>query len=264
MQTLFSEYGAILAEGLLATLYMTLAATVLSYGVGLPLGMLLWASSPAGVLRKPSLYKILSALVNTLRSVPFIILIVALTPMARALVGKSIGPTAAIVSLVVAAAPFVARVVEQSLLEVEPGAVEAAFCMGATRRQILCQVVLREAVPGLLRGVSISAIALIGYSAIAGAVGAGGLGDIAIRYGYYRGATGVMWLTLAILIAIVAALQGILSLLARRIDRRDPAGQKAKKPMFPPSPLPFAPFQKTASTPSFAPQKKANEITYTK
>ena len=151
----------------------------------------------------------------------WIILIIALIPFTRLVAGKAIGPTAAIVPLVVGSAPFVARLVEQSLQEVDTGVIEAAECMGATRFQIILQVLLGESLPSLIRGLSITAITLIGYSAMAGTVGAGGLGDIAIRYGYYRYQTEVMLFTILLLVILVCLIQFLFGFTANRIDKRN-------------------------------------------
>lgn len=223
MIDVFIEYQDILLDGFLVTLYMTLLSTIFSYLLGLPLGVLLTITRKGGIAENQKLYTTLSWCVNIGRSVPFVILIMALTPLARLIIGKSIGPTAAVVSLVIAATPFVARIVEESLCEVDGGVVEAAVCMGATKWQIITKVLLPEAFPGLIRGISMTAITLIGYSAIAGTVGAGGLGDIAIRFGYHRGATEVMWVTLILLIIIVAVIQGLLGLTAQKIDKKNKA-----------------------------------------
>ncbi len=223
MIDVFVNYQDILFDGFLVTMYMTLLSTLFSYLFGLPLGVLLTITRKGGIAENQKLYTTLSWFVNIGRSVPFVILIMALTPLARLIVGKSIGPTAAVVSLVIAATPFVARIVEESLSEVDSGVVEAAVCMGATKWQIITKVLLPEAFPGLIRGISMTSITLIGYSAIAGTVGAGGLGDIAIRYGYHRHATAVMWVTLILLIIIVAVIQGLLGLTAQKIDKKNKA-----------------------------------------
>ena len=217
----FIEYKDILLEGFFVTLYMTFSSAAFSYLLGLPLGVLLTVTGKNGIAENQKFYTGLSWVVNIGRSVPFVILIMALTPFARLLVGKSIGPNAAIVSLVVAATPFVARLIEGHLTEVDSGVVEAAVCMGATKWQIVYKVLLSEAFPAIIRGFSLTAITLIGYSAIAGTVGAGGLGDIAIRYGYHRMATDIMWVTLIILVIIVAVIQGILGLTAQQIDKKN-------------------------------------------
>ncbi|MEG1477566.1 MAG: methionine ABC transporter permease, partial [Oscillospiraceae bacterium] len=159
--------------------------------------------------------------VNILRSIPFIILMISLFPLTRAIIGTIIGRNAAIVALSIAAAPFVARMIEQSLEEIDTGVIEAARCMGATNMQIILKVLLVESVPGIVRGMSITTITLIGYSAMAGAVGAGGLGNIGINYGYNRFEPKVMYLTVIILVVIVCVIQWIFNLLARKLDKRN-------------------------------------------
>lgn len=213
----------VLLQGTLDTLYMVCAATLFAYLLGLPLGVLLYTTGKGGIHENEPVHKVLGWVVNIGRSIPFIILIVALIPFTRLVVGKAIGATAAIVPLVIGAAPFVARLVEQSLAEVDIGVIEAARCMGATRLQIIFHVLLGEAVPSLIRGFSITAITLIGYSAMAGAVGAGGLGDIAIRYGYHRYQPDVMLFTLVLLVVIVCLIQFIFGFTANRIDKRNRA-----------------------------------------
>ena len=211
----------VLLEGLGATLYMVTGSTLLAYLLGLPLGVLLYTTAKGGIHENIPLNRVLGWIVNIGRSIPFIILIIALIPFTRLIAGKAIGSTAAIVPLVIGAAPFVARLVEQSLQEVDTGVIEAAECMGATRTQIILHVLLGEAFPSLIRGLSITAITLIGYSAMAGTVGAGGLGDIAIRYGYYRYQIDVMLFTILLLVIIVCLIQFIFGFTANRIDKRN-------------------------------------------
>jgi D-methionine transport system permease protein len=221
MIELLTENASLLVQGLLATLYMTLFSVLFSYILGMPLGILLVTSSRDGIRPMPVFHAILGWIINVGRSIPFIILIVALIPFTRWVVGTSLGQNAAVVALVVAAAPFVARMVETSLKELEIGVVEAARTMGATDWQIITKVLVPEAVPSLIRGSSITTITIIGYSAIAGAVGAGGLGDIAIRYGYHRYETGLMWVTIIMLIIVVQIIQVLLSLISRAVDKRN-------------------------------------------
>ena len=211
----------ILLEGIGATLYMVTGSTLLAYLLGLPRGVLLDTTGTGGIHENLPLNRVLGWVVNIGRSIPFIILIIALIPFTRLVAGKAIGPTAAIVPLVIGAAPFVARLVEQSLQEVDTGVIEAAECMGATRLQIILHVLLGEAFPSLIRGLSITAITLIGYSAMAGTVGAGGLGDIAIRYGYYRYQTEVMIFTILLLVLLVCLIQFLFGFTANRIDKRN-------------------------------------------
>lgn len=207
-------------EGILQTLYMTIVSTLFAYIIGLPLGVLLVTSNKDGIAPIPWLYRILDFVVNVLRSVPFLILLVAVTPITRLIAGTSIGSTATIVPLVIAAFPYVARMVESSLKEVSPGLIEAAQSMGATPMQIVTKVLVPEAVPSLIVGAAISITTILGYSAMAGMVGGGGLGDIALRYGYYRYETGVMMVTVVLLVVIVAIFQEIGMRLASHSDKR--------------------------------------------
>ena len=218
---LWDKYGMMLLEGTGATLYMTAASALFAYLIGLPLGVLMIVTAKGGIRPHPVLNSVLGWIINIGRSIPFIILIVALIPFTRLITGTSIGPTAAIVPLVIGAAPFVARMVETSLKEVDAKVVEAAQTMGATGWQIVWKVLLPESVPSLIRGTSISTITLIGYSAMAGTVGGGGLGDIAIRYGYQRYQQDVMIVTIILLVIIVQLIQVAFGLLASAIDKRN-------------------------------------------
>lgn len=211
----------LLIEGVIDTLYMTLTSTLFAYLLGLPMGVALTVTAKGGIMENRMFNSVFGWIINILRSLPFIILMLAIAPLTRAIVGKIIGPTAAIVPLVVAAAPFVARLVESSLSEVDAGVIEAAKCMGATNRQIIVHVMLVESIPSLIRGLSISAITLIGYSAMAGAVGSKGLGDIAIRYGLHRYQSNVMMITVFLLIVIVCVIQIIFDHIASRVDKRN-------------------------------------------
>lgn len=215
-----TENIAMLLGGAGETLYMSLTSVVFAYLLGLPLGVLVVSTAPNGIHPNRRLHTVLGWVIDIGRSIPFIILIVDLFPVTRLIVGKIIGPTAAVVPLVIAATPFVARMVESSLAEVDQGVVEAARTMGATGREIICKVLLPESVPSLLRGMSITTITLIGYSAMAGAIGAGGLGDIAIRYGMHRYDGAMMNTTLLLIIVIVAAIQLGFNRAATRVDRR--------------------------------------------
>lgn len=217
----WNAYGPILLEGTGATLYMTAVSSLFAYLIGLPLGVLTIVTARDGICPCRPLNTILGWIINIGRSIPFIILIVALIPLTRLITGTSIGPTAAIVPLTIGAAPFVARLVETSLAEVDPRLVEAAQTMGCTNRQIVYKVLLPESIPSLIRGLSISAITLIGYSAMAGTIGGGGLGDIAIRYGYQRYQQDVMLGTILLLVIIVQLLQFLFSLLAKAVDKRN-------------------------------------------
>lgn len=199
------------------TLYMVFASTVLAYLIGLPLGIILVVTSPEHILPNPWVERILGTIINILRSAPFIILLVALIPFTQSIIGTTIGTTAAIVPLVISAAPFVARVVESSLKEVPYGVIEAALSMGASPKQIILKVLIPEAKASLILGVAITTISVIGYTAMAGAVGGGGLGDLAIQYGYNRFRTDVMIVTVIILVVIVQIIQSLGTTLARKL-----------------------------------------------
>ncbi|HEY8425573.1 MAG TPA: methionine ABC transporter permease [Limnochordales bacterium] len=201
----------------LETLYMTGVATLLAHLVGIPMGVLLVVTDRGHVLERRWLHEVLAAVVNIGRSVPFIILLVAIIPFTRWVVGTSIGTSAAMVPLTVAAIPFVARLVETALREVDPGVVEAALSMGATPWQIVTRVLLPEALPSLALGAAITAVSVLGYSAMAGAVGGGGLGDLAVRYGYQRFRTDVMIQTVVLLVILVQAIQAAGDAAARRL-----------------------------------------------
>ncbi|MZP30333.1 methionine ABC transporter permease MetI [Heliobacterium undosum] len=202
------------------TFYMVIAATGLSTLLGIPLGILLVVTEKAGVLPNRLVNSFLAIAVNIFRSIPFIILLVAILPLTKLLVGSRIGTQAAIVPLTVAAIPFVARIIEASLKEVDKGIIEAARAMGATPGQIISKVLLPEALPGLLLGIIITFVTLIGYSAMAGAVGGGGLGDLAIREGYMRNNSDVTWVTVVVLVAMVQVFQSLGDWLTGRIRKR--------------------------------------------
>ena len=215
-----ADYGELLVEGVRDTIIMTAVATLLAYVIGLPVGVLLITSAKKGIRPNAPLNTVLGWIVNIVRSVPFIILLVAIIPLTRLIVGTSLGVPGAIVPLVITAAPFVARVVEQSLAEVDGSLVEAAQSFGANTWQIVCKVMLRESLPSLVRGASITVITLFGYTAMAGAVGAGGIGDIAIRYGYQRYLGDVMIASIVLCIVLVQVFQSIGDLVARLVDKR--------------------------------------------
>ncbi|XXY51807.1 methionine ABC transporter permease [Sorangium sp. So ce269] len=210
------------------TLYMASVSAILVLLAGLPLGVLLVITDKGGLWERPLLNRSLGTLVNVGRSVPFIILMVAIVPLTRLLVGTTIGTTAAIVPLVVAAIPFMGRVVEQGLREVDPGLVEAAVAMGSTHRQVILRVLLPEALPSLVRGTALMVISLLGYSAMAGAVGGGGLGDLAVKYGYMRFRTDVMLGCLVVLLVLVQAVQLLGDRLAARFDHASSRGADAR------------------------------------
>ena len=180
------EVLAMLPNSTLETVYMTLVSTFFACLLGFPLGAYLYVSSPAGLIPRRAIYNVLSRMVNLFRSLPFIILMILLIPLSRLIIRTSIGPSAVIIPLSIAAAPFVARVAESALSEVDQGVITAARAMGSTNFQIIRKVLIPEALPALISGLALTIINLIGYSAMAGAIGGGGLGDLAIRYGYYR------------------------------------------------------------------------------
>lgn len=207
---------AVLFSSLCDTLYMVGVSSLVAFLFGLPLGIILLVSEKGNILENRPLNKILGSIVNATRSTPFIILMVLLIPVTRVIAGTSIGTNAAIVPLAIAATPFVGRVVESALREVDGGVIEAALSMGATPWQIIRKVLLPEAIPAIIGGLTLSVINLIGYSAMAGVIGGGGLGDLAIRYGYQRFRIDVMVLTVIVLIALVHICQGLGDFLARR------------------------------------------------
>ena len=221
MIELLQKYGPLLWENTYITLLMVAAATLFAYVFGLPMGVLLKVTDSGGIMENRAFNSAFGWIVNILRSLPFVILMVALIPLTRLIVGKAIGPAAACVPLIIAAAPFVARLVESSLSEIDNGVIEAAKCMGATNWQIITRVMIPEAVPSLIRGLSITTITLIGYSAMAGAVGGGGLGDVALRYGYHRYQADVMMITIVLLVIIVCIIQIVFDHLASRVDKRN-------------------------------------------
>lgn len=202
------------------TLYMTLTSTIMAYVIGLPIGIALVVTAKDGLRPNAAVYKILDVLVNIVRSVPFLILLILLIPLTRLIAGKSYGATATIVPLTFAAAPFIARLVESSLLEVDKGVIEAAQSMGASIWTIIFKVLLAEARTSLIVGATIALGTILGYSAMAGVVGGGGLGDIAIRYGYYRYESDIMWATVILLVLLVQILQVIGTGMSKKMDKR--------------------------------------------
>lgn len=221
MEAFFNIYGELLLYSTLETLYMTFVATLFSYLLGVPLGVALSITKKGGIASSPTFNSIAGWIVNVLRSVPFIILMVFVIPFTRFVTGTSIGPNAGNVPLIIAATPFVARIVEQSIEEVDRGLIEAAKCMGATNFQIITKVMLKESRPSLIRGLSISAITILSYSAITGTVGAGGLGDMAIRFGYQQYIDSVMYSTVILLIVIVVLIQWLCNIWAFKADKRN-------------------------------------------
>ena len=209
-----------LIDGIGETLYMTLGSTFLGYLFGLPMGILLTVSDKDGLKPNAVLYKILDVIANLVRSIPFLILLILIIPFTRLVVGKSYGPTATIVPLTLAAIPFIARMVESSLKEVDPGVVEAARSMGAGTFTIVWKVLLVEGRTSLITGATIATATILGYSAMAGSVGGGGLGDIAIQYGYYRYQTDIMLVTVVLLVLLVQLFQTAGTMIASRLDKR--------------------------------------------
>lgn len=211
---------ALVASAFWESIYMTLVSTFFAYLVGLPMGLVLVMTDKEGVRPMPIVHQILGAIINVVRSVPFLILMLTIMPFTKKLVGTTIGPKAAIVGLLVAAAPFIARLVESSLKEVERGVIEAAQSMGASPLQILVKVLIPEAKPSLLVGSAIAVTTILGYSAMAGFIGGGGLGAVAINYGYHRGQTDIMYVMVVLLVVIVQILQEVGMQVAKRTDKR--------------------------------------------
>ena len=208
-------------KGALDTLYMTFLSTALAYLFGLPIGIALVVTDKDGITPVYVLNKTLGVIINLTRSVPFLILLIAVIPFTRFVVGKAIGTNATVVPLVIAAAPFIARLVESSLKEVDRGVIEAAQSIGASSMQIIYKVMLPEAKPSLIVGSAIAITTILSYSAMAGIVGGGGLGDIAIRYGYYRYQKGIMFVTVALLVIIVQVFQEVGMKIAKISDKRN-------------------------------------------
>lgn len=214
------EVMDMLIKGIGETLHMTLGATIFGYVLGLPMGIIMVTTSKDGIRPNAGVYKVLDVIVNIGRSIPFLILLILLMPLTKAIVGKSYGSTATIVPLVISAAPFIARMVESSLNEVDSGVIEAAKSMGASTMQIITKVMLVEARTSLIVGVTITLGTVLGYSAMAGTIGGGGLGDIAIRYGYYRYQADIMIVTVVLLVVLVQLFQTIGMKLSVRLDKR--------------------------------------------
>ena len=211
---------SMILTGLYETLLMTAASSFFSYVIGIPLGVLLVVSDTNGIKPMPVLNGVLGSVINLIRSVPFMILLIMVIPLTRLMVGTSIGPVAVIPPLVIAAAPYIARMVESSLKEVDAGVIEAAKSMGASNMQIIFKVLLPESKPSLLVGAAISVTTILGYSAMAGFTGGGGLGTIAINYGYYRYQTDIMFITVAILVILVHRIQEIFMRSSKHSDKR--------------------------------------------
>lgn len=215
-----SQIISMILVGIAETLYMVIASTLIGYACGLPLGILLAVSDKEGLRPRKVLYKVVDTVANIVRSVPFLILLIALIPLTRFLVGKSYGSTATIVSLSVAAIPFIARMVEASIKEVDAGVIEAARSMGAGNKDIILKVLLVEARTSLINGATIAVGTILGYSAMAGTIGGGGLGDIAVRYGYHRYQADIMLATVILLVVLVQIFQTTGTVLSARLDKR--------------------------------------------
>jgi len=209
-----------LLEGIRDTVYMTLVSTLIGYAVGLPMGVVLAVTDKDGIKPNGLVYRILDVISNIIRSIPFLILLILLIPFTRLVVGKSYGSTATIVPLVVTAAPYIARLVESSIKEVDKGVIEAARSMGATNLQIIFGVLLVEARTSIVTGATIALGTILGYSAMAGTVGGGGLGDIAVRYGYYRWQTDIMIVTVILIIILFQIFQNVGMKTSKVLDKR--------------------------------------------
>ena len=214
------EVVDMILKGIQETLYMTLLSTLMGYVIGLPMGVLLAVSDKDGLKPNRVLYRILDVIANIVRSIPFLILLILLIPFTRMIVGKSYGSTATVVPLVIAAGPSIARMVESSLKEVDEGVIEAARSMGASNLRIIVKVLLVEARTSLINGATIAVGTILGYSAMAGTIGGGGLGDIAIRYGYHRYQADIMIVTVVLLVILVQIFQMVGTTLANRLDKR--------------------------------------------
>lgn len=211
---------SLVGQSTVETLIMVFFSTLFSVIIGFPLGVLLFVTGPTGIMPKKVLNLVLSRIVDVLRSFPFVILMIVLLPMTRAILGKAIGTAATIIPLSIAAAPFVARVIETSLIEIDPGVITAARAMGSTNWQIISKVLVPEVLPSVVSGITLTIINLISYSAMAGTLGGGGLGDLAIRYGYQRFRTDVMVSSVIVIIVMVAVIQFAGTRLSERIIKR--------------------------------------------
>ena len=210
---------SMILDSTLETLYMVFFSTLFSLIMGFPIGILLVITKEGNILEKPRLNKILEMIINTLRSFPFIILMICLFPLSRIIVGTTIGSTAAIVPLSISAAPFVARMIEGALNEVDRGLIEASSSMGASNSTIILKVMIPETMPHIIHGITVTVISLIGFSAMAGTIGAGGLGDLAIRFGYQRFKTDIMIYSVIVIILLVQVLQSLGNYLVYRAKK---------------------------------------------
>lgn len=220
LYTLFQSNSEMLITGVKDTLYMTFMATIVAYIFGVPMGILAEVTRKGGIHPIEVVSKVLDFIINIGRSVPFIILLVAVIPLTREIAGTTIGPKATCVPLIIAAIPFVARLVENSLKEIDSGVIEAARAMGANDLEIIFKVMIPESLPSLILGASLATITVVGYTAMAGATGGGGLGDIAIRYGYHRRETDIMLIAIVILVLFVQIIQSVGQLTSKMIDKR--------------------------------------------
>jgi D-methionine transport system permease protein len=207
----------LLNNATLETVYMVIISSIIAMLAGIPLGIILYVTRKKNILEHTALHQTLAAIVNMTRSIPFVILMVAVIPFTRLLVGSSIGTNAAIVPLSLCAIPFVARIAENAFMEVNTGLIEAATAMGATPWQIIKKVLVPEALPSIVNGLTLTIVSLVGYSAMAGAIGGGGLGDLAIRYGYQRFDVSMMLITIAIMIIMVQIIQWAGDILTKRL-----------------------------------------------
>ena len=215
-----SEVNNMILNGILETLYMTLLSTAVGYLFGLPMGVLLAVFDKDGLKPNRAAYKVIDIIANIVRSIPFLILLILVIPLTKLIVGQSYGSSATVVPLVVAAIPFIARMVESSLKEVDYGVIEAARAMGANDFTIVVKVMILESRTSLITGATIAIGTILGYSAMAGTVGGGGLGDIAVRYGYYRYDSAIMIVTVVLLVVLVQVFQSVGMVVASRLDKR--------------------------------------------
>lgn len=211
---------SIVAPAIPETLYMVFISTLISVLIGLPLGIILTITRADGLSENNGVYRVLDSVINVLRSFPFIILMFLVFPLTRLIVGKTIGTTASLVPLTIAATPFVARLMEGYFLEVDKGVIEAAKAMGSTNFQIISKVLIPESMPSIVLGITMTIINIVGYSAMAGAMGGGGLGDVATRFGYYRGEVDILWAAVFVIILIVQLVQFIGNRLAKIINKK--------------------------------------------
>lgn len=210
----------LLLEPFLETLYMVLGSSIVAVILGFPMGILIFVTAKDGLMENKFIYSILDFIVNILRSIPFIILMIILFPLAKLIVGSRIGPTAAIVGLSIAAAPFVARIIESSLKEVDSGLIEFGLSMGSSNFEIITKILIKEAMPAIISGITMTIINLIGYSAISGAIGGGGLGNLAIRYGYNRFQTDIMIYSIIVIVFLVQGIQFTGNKIAYKINKK--------------------------------------------